>query len=95
METIKGILIICPFFHPNIGGVETHLSDLTKALSQKYQVFVQTYSPITTPNTDWKKIEKSKNLIIYRHHHFGKTLSHSLEKYPLLQFFYLRIILKS
>ena len=89
METIKAVLIISPFFHPNIGGVETHLTDLTKELSKKYQVFVHTYSPITTPYTSWKNIEKSKNLIIYRHHHLGKNLFHTLEKYSILQFLYL------
>ena len=89
METIKGVLIISPFFHPNIGGVETHLTDLTKELSKKYKVFVQTYSPLTTANTSWQKIEKYKNLTIYRHHWFGKNLFHKLEKYTILQFLYL------
>ncbi len=89
METIKGVLIISPFFHPNIGGVETHLSDLTRELSKKYKVFVHTYSPITTPNTTWQKKEISDNLTIYRYRWFGKNLFHKLEKYPLLQFLYL------
>lgn len=84
-----GVLIISPFFSPNIGGVETHLTDLTSKLSKKYKVFVHTYSPLTTTNTSWTKLEKSKNLTIYRHLHFGKSLFHYLEKYPILQFLYL------
>ena len=86
---MKGILIISPFFYPNIGGVETHLSDLVKELSKKYKVFVHTYSPITTQNTSWQKKEKSKNLVIFRHGWFGKNLFHKLEKYSILQFLYL------
>jgi len=86
---MTGVLIISPFFSPNIGGVETHLTDLTTALSQNYQVFVHTYSPITTSGTSWPKLEKSINLTIFRHPHFGKNLFHKLEKFPILQFLYL------
>lgn len=85
----QGILIISPFFHPNIGGVETHLTDLVSELSKKYQVFVHTYSPITTPQVSWEKTEKHPNLDIFRHHWFGKNIFHNLEKYPILQFLYL------
>jgi glycosyltransferase involved in cell wall biosynthesis len=93
MATIKhkkSILILTPFFYPNIGGVETHLSDLVTKLTQlNYRVFVQTYSPITTPNTKWKKQEKSKNLDIHRYYWFGKQLFHKIEKYPFFDFLYL------
>ena len=54
----KGILILTPFFSPNIGGVESHLDDLVTALDQQgYLVFVQTYSPLTTEKTLSKKEE--------------------------------------
>ena len=53
----KGVLILTPFFSPNIGGVETHLDNLVSILDEKgYKVFVQTYSPITTENIPWKKM---------------------------------------
>jgi len=86
---IQGILIITPFFHPNIGGVETHLTDLVDELSKKNHVYVHTYSPITTSQVSWKKVEKHPNLEIFRHFLFGKNLFHVLEKYPILQFLYL------
>jgi glycosyltransferase involved in cell wall biosynthesis len=92
MATIKqkSILLLTPFFHPNIGGVETHLSDLVSKLAQlNYQIFVQTYSPITTPGVKWKKYEKNKNIHIRRYYWFGKQLFHRIEKYPFFDFLYL------
>jgi len=87
----KGILILTPFFSPNIGGVETHLSDLISELDKKgYRVFVQTYSPITTKNTVWKTREIDGNCIqINRYRWFGENLFHKLENYPILDFLYL------
>ena len=56
-----GVLILSPFFSPNIGGVESHLDDLVSALDKrKYKVFVQTYSPITTSNVVWESREKKE-----------------------------------
>ncbi len=87
----KGILVLTPFFSPNIGGVETHFDDLVSALDKRrYNVFVQTYSPITTANTKWLAKEKrGQNIFIRRYRWFGKTLFHKLEKYPVLDFLYL------
>jgi glycosyltransferase involved in cell wall biosynthesis len=87
----KGVLILTPFFSPNIGGVETHLDDLVSTLDEKgYNVFVQTYSPITTPGVPWKKWEKKgNNIFITRYKWFGKDLFHKLENYPLLDFLYI------
>lgn len=86
---INSILVLTPFYFPNIGGVETHLSDLVKELSKKYKVFVHTYSPITTLNVKYQKFEKHKNIKIYRYPWFGKTLFHKLEKFPIFDFLYL------
>ena len=87
----KGVLILTPFFSPNIGGVETHLDDLVMALAEKgYQVFVQTYSPITTKNTSWKSRESNGNWVhIKRYRWFGGNLFNKLENYPILDFLYL------
>ena len=87
----KGVLILTPFFSPNIGGVETHLDDLTSVLDEKkYRVYVQTYSPLTTGRTLWKKYELLGNSIqIYRHKWIGRNLFHKLESYPILDFLYL------
>lgn len=90
MATIKkGILIITPFFYPNIGGVETHLSDLVTELNRHhYQSFVQTYSPITT-TAKWQKNEKIGDCEITRYQWFGKNLFNVLEKLPFFDFIYL------
>ena len=87
----KGVLILTPFFSPNIGGVETHLDNLVSILDEKgYKVFVQTFSPITTENIPWKKNELlGNNAQISRYKWFGKNLFHKLRNYPVLDFLYL------
>lgn len=85
-----GILLITPFFSPNIGGVETHLDDLVAELNnQNYQVYVHTYSPITSTNTKWKAYEKYNHITIYRYRWFGRNIFHYLEKMPFFDFLYL------
>jgi len=70
----KGILIIVPTFSPNTGGVETHLDDLVKILDREgFDVFVQTYSPITTSGVKWKSMQKWNNVCIFRYRWFGKN----------------------
>jgi glycosyltransferase involved in cell wall biosynthesis len=90
MASIKGILILTPFFSPNIGGTERQLDDLTSALDGLgYKVYVQTYSPLTT-QTPWLKYEKrGKNIFIIRYHWLGKNIFHKVEKFPFLSFIYL------
>jgi len=86
----KGILILTPFFSPNIGGVETHLDDLVKELDKlNYSVYVHTYSPLTTTEVKWKQRETIHNIHIYRYPWFGKNIFHKVEKYPLIDFLYL------
>ena len=88
---MMNILMISPFYSPNIGGVETHLDDLVSELdSRGYKVVVHSYSPITTPGVKWKsKSAIGKNSIVYRHRWFGKNLFHFVENHPLLDFLYL------
>ena len=86
----KGILIIVPTYSPNVGGVETHLGDLVRELgSSDYQVYVHTYSPITTPGVNWKPREYFNNVEIRRYSWFGKNLLHNIEKIPILTFLYI------
>ena len=40
----KGILLLTPFFSPNIGGVETHLDDLVKALDKRGYIVLILYT---------------------------------------------------
>lgn len=90
MVPIK-ILHITPFFSPNIGGVETHLSDLTSKLSSLgYSNYVLTYSPLSTESVEWKKNERlNKNLFIRRFSWFGHNLFHRLEKKPYINLLYI------
>lgn len=93
METIDkpSILHITPFFSPNIGGVETHLSDLSSELDRiGYRNIVLTYSPITTPGVSWKAFETfGNNSFVRRFSWLGSNLFHRLEKYPLINLFYI------
>lgn len=83
------ILIISPFFRPNVGGVETHLDDLTNYLSsKKHRIYISTYKPLTT-RIKAKFIEKKNNIRIYRFLWPGYNIFNKLEKYPLLEFLYL------
>lgn len=86
----KNVLIICPFFRPNIGGVESHLDLLTKYLvKHNFKTTVLTYKPITTKTNSYLKLEKSKNLIIHRYWWFGQKIFDNTTPFPLLQFIYI------
>lgn len=86
----KNILIICPFFRPNIGGVESHLDLLTQYLvKHNYKTTVLTYKPITTKTNNYQKTEKSKNLTIHRFWLFGNKIFDKTTPFPLLQFIYI------
>lgn len=89
MSKKETVLIICPFFRPNTGGVETHLDDLCNYLSKnEHQVYVITYQPLTT-RAKGLRMERAKNLEIRRIQWFGRNLFHKLEPYPFLEFLYL------
>jgi glycosyltransferase involved in cell wall biosynthesis len=88
MKSLR-ILMITPFFSPNIGGVETHLDDLCAYLQKKgHSIFVITYQPLTT-RVKAPRFESRQNLEIRRIEWFGYNLFHRLEQYPLLEFIYL------
>lgn len=85
----ESVLIISPFFRPNIGGVETHLDDLCEYLRRNdYKVFVVTYQPLTT-KAKGPKLEMKENLEIHRIRWFGYNLFPRLEPYPVIEFLYL------
>lgn len=82
------VLILTAHYHPNLGGVETHLLDLTKGLIERnHWVFVLTYQPLTT-DVSGKIIERSKHLMILRIPYL-RGLFYKLVSYPLLEFVYL------
>jgi len=82
------VLIVSPFFRPNLGGVETYLEDLCRYLRKKHNVFVVTYQPLTT-KAKGQKLEKRHNLEIRRIQWCGCGFLHKLEKRPILQMLYL------
>lgn len=83
------ILIISPFFSPNVGGIETHLLDLCKHLrKKKYRVFVISYQPLTT-KAKGLYLEKIGYLEIRRVQWCGNGFLNRLEGHPLLQILYL------
>jgi glycosyltransferase involved in cell wall biosynthesis len=85
---IMNILILSPFFRPNVGGVETHLNDLCEYFRTENKVFVITYQPLTN-NAKSPNIEASKNLEVFRLPWFRGTLFFDFAKYPILEFLYL------
>ncbi len=85
----KGVLVLSPFFSPNIGGVETHLDDLCDCLDRHgYRVYVETYVPLTNKAGNVLKHEKRGNVRITRHWWFGQGWFHKVEKFPVLDFVY-------
>ncbi len=88
----KNLLLIAIGFLPNIGGLETHLSDLIDELIKKqWQVTVLTYQPLHTPVKGmW--IERKKGLVIYRLPTF-RGLFYRLLNIPVLEFLFLEPLL--
>lgn len=83
------IMLLTPFFRPNVGGAETHAEELCRYLDKRgYHVEVQTYQPLTTRAKGAKK-EICGNITIHRHSWPGFNIFHRVEKYPLLDFLYL------
>jgi len=82
------ILLLSVHFAPNVGGVETHLLDLIKALGKRnINVFVLTYRPLVSKNR-WKIYEREKKIVIFRLP-WIPGLFYKLSGRPILQFLYL------
>jgi glycosyltransferase involved in cell wall biosynthesis/SAM-dependent methyltransferase len=85
----NALLLVTPFFRPNLGGVETRFDGICEFLSKRgKKVFVLTYQPIIT-KTRGQARETKENLEIYRIWWFGGDLFHKLLRYPLLEVLYL------
>ena len=84
------VMILTNSYAPNVGGVETHLSDLTGWLGSRpdLDVDVVTYQPLTTP-VKAPPFEQHGRLRIHRIAWPGGGLFHKLESKPILQFLYL------
>lgn len=80
------ILQLSVHYPPNVGGVETHLYDLVRALLKKKQnVFVLTYRPLVA-KTAFSTLEQERNYTVFRIPYIH-GLFYTL-KGPLLQFLY-------
>lgn len=87
---MKSILTLTPFYGPNLGGVETHLDDLSVFLQKKgFSQTVITYRPLTGSNIKAPFVQKEKNKAVYRLPWPRHNLFYLLEPKPLLQFPYL------
>lgn len=85
----KEILILSPFFSPNIGGVETHLDDWASYLAEHgVPAWVVTFQPLTV-KAKGPGYEERGTVRILRFQWIGGGLFHHLEKIPVLQFLYL------
>lgn len=85
----KSVLIISGTFPPDMGGVETHLSDLMQAVKDEREVFVCTHKPIVTDVDSYKPFEKDGKAEIRRFWWFGGNLFRKLEPFPILLFLYM------
>lgn len=82
------ILQISAHYYPNLGGVETHLSDLVEVLTKRgHDIFVLAYRPLTT-NVNWKVFERNNQQVILRIPYLP-GLFYSLVASPILEFLYL------
>jgi len=83
------LLIVSQCFAPNVGGVETHLTDLTKQIRERnIPTTILTYQPLVTKaRAPLREIDGS--VTIYRLPWIGFGLFNKLEPYPALQFLYL------
>lgn len=82
------VLQLTVHFAPNIGGVETHLNDLVKALvKRKIAVFVLAYQPLVAKEK-WKLYETDNKFTILRLPWISGFF-YKLVKHPILEFLYL------
>lgn len=82
------VIQISAHFFPNVGGVETHLSDLVNVLiKRRYKVFVLTYQPLTTKIT-WKIYENRNGNEILRIPWLA-NLFYKFVSFPVAEFLYL------
>jgi len=86
----RGVLLLAFTFPPDVGGVETHLTDLVREMKKRadVQMFVCSYKPIVTDVHEYQRRETDGNVEIRRWWWFGGNLFRKLEPWPLLLFLY-------
>jgi len=89
MKRAGRILILTPFFRPNIGGVESYLDDLCRFLVRRGRhVTVITYQPLTS-RFRGAPLERDGGLEVRRIAWFGRNWFHNLERHPFWMLLYL------
>src|SRR6266567_3857346 len=82
------VLQLTVHFSPNVGGVETHLTDLVKGLAKKkHDVIVLTYRPLMT-KAKWKFFERGSHFSILRLP-WVPGYFYAFVKNPIVEFLYL------
>ncbi len=87
-----GVLVLSQTFPPDVGGVETHLADLTEAFQKQHldwRVWMVAYKPIVTNVKSYLPMEIQGNVTIRRFWWLGGNLFRRLEKAPALMVFYI------
>lgn len=90
-EREKGVLILPQTYPPDMGGVETHLADLTQVLEQKpgWRAWIVAYKPIVTRVEHYLPREVRGAVTIRRFWWIGGNLFRVLEPYPVLMALYI------
>ena len=87
-----GVLVLSQTCPPDVGGVETHLEDLTEAFKNQHpdwHVWIVAYKPIVTEVRSYMPQEQHGNLSIRRFWWIGGNLFRKLEKRPVLMVLYI------
>lgn len=84
------ILLITPTFYPDVGGVETMVSQFCDYLTKrKFHVNVITYNPLIVKAKAPIKEKYNEYVTVWRIPWIGRGLFNVFEHYPPIQFFYL------
>jgi len=90
-DSVCGVLVLPQTYPPDVGGVETHLSDLTAILERRddFQTWILCYKPIVTKVAGYLPREERGAVSIRRYWWFGGNLFRRLEPWPALLFLYI------
>ena len=91
MSKPRGILVLPQTYPPDVGGVETHLADLTEAFQRhpEWTVWIAAFKPIVTDVPSYRRTERQGNVSIRRFWWIGGNLFRKLEPYPPLMALYI------
>lgn len=87
---MSNIVIVTPFYAPNIGGAETFTTDLVNLyLKNQDQITVITYQPLLHREISAPFMEKNQNLRVIRMPWLRGHFFYFFERFPLIQIVYL------